>query len=322
MRFWNMKVILLVSWLLVWGTGNSFAMTMQEESKQDQKEKAQDSNSEEADKSKDDVDKSDDGKKKKADDVDPIAEKVKFIQAEQSKKLLELYSQFTADTSPKERKKRMDERTAVAQEMSGRMYKLFKDNPKHELAFKSLMQIHSMTGGKYYKLAMELLIEHHMDHKDMGELCVRMSYGMPSKVNESLLKRIIDNSETADVKGQATFALASMLHQAKTNSRMLHSNKRFLDSLPMDAVAYLHAAGEFKDAKIEKLLTQVVDKFADVETRRGKLGENAKRLLFEIRHLSIGKVAPDIEGEDIDGVEFKLSDYRGKVVLLDFWGDW
>jgi cytochrome oxidase Cu insertion factor (SCO1/SenC/PrrC family) len=38
--------------------------------------------------------------------------------------------------------------------------------------------------------------------------------------------------------------------------------------------------------------------------------------------LEIGKVAPDIEGEDIDGVPFKLSDYRGKVVVLDFWGDW
>jgi hypothetical protein len=39
-------------------------------------------------------------------------------------------------------------------------------------------------------------------------------------------------------------------------------------------------------------------------------------------HLSIGKEAPEIEGDDIDGESFKLSDYRGKVVLLDFWGHW
>ncbi len=38
--------------------------------------------------------------------------------------------------------------------------------------------------------------------------------------------------------------------------------------------------------------------------------------------LAIGQRAPEIEGEDIDGVTFKLSDYRGKVVVLDFWGDW
>ena len=38
--------------------------------------------------------------------------------------------------------------------------------------------------------------------------------------------------------------------------------------------------------------------------------------------LAIGKVAPEISGVDVDGSKFKLSDYRGKVVVLDFWGDW
>ena len=38
--------------------------------------------------------------------------------------------------------------------------------------------------------------------------------------------------------------------------------------------------------------------------------------------LAIGKVAPEIEGADVNGMPFKLSDYRGQVVLLDFWGDW
>lgn len=36
----------------------------------------------------------------------------------------------------------------------------------------------------------------------------------------------------------------------------------------------------------------------------------------------VGTVAPDIQGTDLDGVEFKLSDYRGKVVLLSFSGEW
>ena len=30
----------------------------------------------------------------------------------------------------------------------------------------------------------------------------------------------------------------------------------------------------------------------------------------------------DITGRDLDGVTFSLSDYRGKVVMLVFWGDW
>jgi cytochrome oxidase Cu insertion factor (SCO1/SenC/PrrC family) len=33
----------------------------------------------------------------------------------------------------------------------------------------------------------------------------------------------------------------------------------------------------------------------------------------------VGQAAPDIVGTDQDGREFRLSDYKGKVVLLDFW---
>lgn len=36
----------------------------------------------------------------------------------------------------------------------------------------------------------------------------------------------------------------------------------------------------------------------------------------------IGQKAPEIKGKDTEGKAFKLSDYRGKVVVLDFWGDW
>lgn len=44
--------------------------------------------------------------------------------------------------------------------------------------------------------------------------------------------------------------------------------------------------------------------------------------LFARECLALGAVAPDIAGLDLDGIAFKLSDYKGKVVLLDFWGDW
>jgi AhpC/TSA family len=37
---------------------------------------------------------------------------------------------------------------------------------------------------------------------------------------------------------------------------------------------------------------------------------------------TLNKLAPEIVGEDIDGKPIKLSDYRGKVVMLDFWGNW
>ena len=36
----------------------------------------------------------------------------------------------------------------------------------------------------------------------------------------------------------------------------------------------------------------------------------------------VGDKVPEISGPDTDGVVFKLSDYKGKVILIDFWGDW
>ena len=42
----------------------------------------------------------------------------------------------------------------------------------------------------------------------------------------------------------------------------------------------------------------------------------------ESAYLSVGSVAPDFDARTLDGHEFKLSDYRGKVVLVDFYGFW
>ncbi len=38
--------------------------------------------------------------------------------------------------------------------------------------------------------------------------------------------------------------------------------------------------------------------------------------------LSVGKKAPEVVSKDLDGKEVKLSQYRGKVVVLDVWATW
>ena len=80
----------------------------------------------------------------------------------------------------------------------------------------------------------------------------------------------------------------------------------------------------------EKLLSVVLADYADCPTgaptnsTRAKLnlGEVAKVELYDLEHLSVGKVAPEIEGEDTVGNKIKLSDYRGKIVVLSFWASW
>lgn len=36
----------------------------------------------------------------------------------------------------------------------------------------------------------------------------------------------------------------------------------------------------------------------------------------------VGKLAPNFELDDLDGVRHRLSDYRGKVVFINFWATW
>ena len=43
---------------------------------------------------------------------------------------------------------------------------------------------------------------------------------------------------------------------------------------------------------------------------------------FVVENLTPGRVAPNIVGKDIDGVEFELEDYRGSIVVLFFTGEW
>jgi len=47
-----------------------------------------------------------------------------------------------------------------------------------------------------------------------------------------------------------------------------------------------------------------------------------ERQLFHFRYLMIGRKAPDIIGRDLQGEEFQLSDYRGRIVVLYFTGNW
>ncbi len=52
------------------------------------------------------------------------------------------------------------------------------------------------------------------------------------------------------------------------------------------------------------------------------LGPIATARLDEMHNITPGKPAPEIDGMTLDGKPLKLSDYRGKVVVLTFWGSW
>jgi hypothetical protein len=74
-------------------------------------------------------------------------------------------------------------------------------------------------------------------------------------------------------------------------------------------------------SEAEKLLAAALQDFRNMDGM-DLLAQQAERELDDLKVRGIGKPAPAIAGLDLDGKPFKLSDYKGKVVLLDFWGFW
>jgi hypothetical protein len=130
----------------------------------------------------------------------------------------------------------------------------------------------------------------------------RLGYAA-DKGSEGVLRALLDKHVERDVQGAACLSLAQLL------------KRRADESADSDA----QGAAKLRQES-EALCERALEKFADVQLEfYGPVGKKAKSELYELRHLVVGKVAPDIDGEDQDGTRFKLSDYRGKVVLLDFW---
>lgn len=75
-------------------------------------------------------------------------------------------------------------------------------------------------------------------------------------------------------------------------------------------------------AKENQTVVSILDKLRKEDDLDELLQRWIKDLRYKVTHLVVGCEAPEIEGLDQDGKKFRLSDYRGKVVLLPFWGIW
>lgn len=174
----------------------------------------------------------------------------------------------------------------------------------------------------------EAIVADHLDREELGDLGRTFA-----AIDRRLAERIAAESPHAAVRGKTWHAIGEAIRSEIPFSRTVKS----LRSDRLDAMraepggervdALLALEPDAANGEIVRIARLVAEDYPSIvidagTPRERTLGDWAAAQIRRLVDLAIGRTAPEIEGVDLDGAPFRLSDYRGKVVLLDFWGFW
>ncbi len=221
-----------------------------------------------------------------------------------------------------------------------RFVELAEENPKDPVVVDALTQALALVNGTSFpaggedspgERAMAILLRDHVRSDRLGPACRMVLFGF-RRSHETFLRTVLEKNPHREVQGLACLSLAQYLTDRLNRLEILESRdepalvERYHRAFGEEFVEELRRQDRAAVAKeAEALYARAAENYRDVEIpvtyfgSGGTVGEESEVALFQIRHLAVGRQAPEIEGEDQDGKRFKLSDYRGKVVLIDFW---
>jgi hypothetical protein len=259
----------------------------------------------------------------------PSAAKAEFdaVKAEYDKAMKEFNAAYREATTDEERGKIYADTYPKADEWAPRFKAVADKHPTEPAAAESLAWIvQNIREPQAQAEALDLLLAKHLASPAIGNVCQSLQYSQAPNA-ETFLRAVMEKSADRDARGRACYVLAKVVSSAGEMATRMKGDAQFAGSLEQwygkPYVERLRAADPAALAKeSEELFGRVVSKFGDLKYGKGTLGDKAKGDLFEMRNLVVGKTAPDIVGEDENGKPLKLSDFRGKVVVLDFWGFW
>jgi peroxiredoxin len=210
-----------------------------------------------------------------------------------------------------------------------RFLALAQEDPMGPSAFDALNRAILCGRGESADAAVDQLRRDWKTSPRMAEVIFPIGSSMSPNA-ENLLREVIAKNTDRNARGPALLVLATLLegyaailmhrNESPEKAQLLerYYNKDHLDRiLTADSIALL--------GESESLYAQAQNEFGDVKLSpraSQTIGEFAKRRLNRLRVLAPGKPAPEIDGEDTDGKPLKLSEYRGKLVLLVFWASW
>ena len=179
----------------------------------------------------------------------------------------------------------------------------------------------------------DMLAERYLDSDAILPVCrVAWSGAVKFTHTEGFLRAAVERSKNVKVRSLCCYSLAR--HQQELASAVRDLNDpvrgeilgRNLGRFREGVSGRLRALDPDKlEQDAEEYFDRTIKEFGDLQPM-GKdfapLREQAAGAIFKMHHLNIGRPAPEILGEDIDGKPMKLSDFRGKVVVVSFWATW
>jgi len=109
------------------------------------------------------------------------------------------------------------------------------------------------------------------------------------------------------------YALAFEAKKLMLHKYIAENPDSYFSLLALEDIAGVQINPDLIEPLFEKLTPDIRD------TPEGK---SFREELTRIRNLAVGNNAPDFEVQDMDGKMVRLSDFKGKTVLLDFWASW
>jgi hypothetical protein len=261
------------------------------------------------------------------------AEQYKALTAEYQKGMDDYLKAARQAKTNEERVKAFQQRPNP-EKFAARFLELAEKHPNGPAAAEAIVWVlsntnsHSYTEGGPRDKALQLLKGDYLRSDKIAPLCAALA-GAYDKDSQDTLRAILDKNPHAEVKAAACLAVgasyqmrARLAKMAKERSGLAQQIEPMMGKEAADEIARKGEEGLNKEAV--QYFGRVVKDFPEAKDEAGKpLAKEAKNQIDGILHpVVVDRPAPEVEGEDTDGKAFKLSDYRGKVVLLDFWGNW
>jgi RNA polymerase sigma factor (sigma-70 family) len=227
-------------------------------------------------------------------------------------------------------------RLTALTELAARALALAREHPKDPAALAALEWALRCTGGsasgKLGEMGVEAvaLVRQTLLTSPLLDRMLPWLAHHQSAEAEKLLETALKESPHREVRARAGHWLAMTLAEEVEAVRTIRQMPELADHPRVkERAAYIKRLQSL-DAdeaarRAEQICQRLIKDYADVklsEVQSDRLGEVATRALFALRHLTLGKPAPEIEGKDLDGKTLKLSDFRGRVVVLIFCGHW